>query len=134
MGSSVKENNMPDGLRQLFMNTFARLPYRVLWKHDSTSKLEDLPSNVKVSRWFPQQDILGHEKLRAFVSHGGLLSMCEAVYHGAPAIVMPVFCDHDSNSAKAEVDGYGEIQRFLLCVTCSICVSNSSQATFERID
>lgn len=48
----------------------------------------------------------GHRKLRAFITHGGLLSMFETVYHGTPVVTMPVFCDHDSNSAKAEVDGY----------------------------
>lgn len=34
--------------------------------------------------------------------------MYETVYHGAPAVVMPVFCDHDSNSEKAKTDGYGK--------------------------
>jgi len=32
--------------------------------------------------------------------------MFETVYHGVPVVTMPVFCDHDVNSAKAEVDGY----------------------------
>nr|CAI5842762.1 unnamed protein product [Callosobruchus analis] len=32
--------------------------------------------------------------------------MFEAVYHAVPIITMPVFCDHDSNAAKAETDGY----------------------------
>lgn len=50
--------------------------------------------------------ILGHKKLRAFVTHGGLLSMFETVYHGVPVISLPVFCDHESNAAKAELDGY----------------------------
>lgn len=34
--------------------------------------------------------------------------MYETVYHGVPVVTMPVFCDHDSNSAKAEVDGYAK--------------------------
>lgn len=49
---------------------------------------------------------LGHPKIRAFVTHGGLLSMFETVYHGVPIVSLPVFCDHDSNAAKAEIDGY----------------------------
>lgn len=40
------------------------------------------------------------------MTHGGLLSTFETVYHGVPAVVLPVFCDHDSNAAKAESDGY----------------------------
>lgn len=108
MGSSVKAANMPENLRTLLVNTFAKLPYRVLWKYESSILQSDLPPNVKISRWLPQQDVLGHKKLRAFITHGGLLSMYETVYHGAPAVVMPVFCDHDSNSEKAKADGYGE--------------------------
>ncbi|CRK91551.1 CLUMA_CG005208, isoform A [Clunio marinus] len=106
MGSSVKAANMPENLRQLLVNTFAKLPYRVLWKYESAISQNDLPSNVKISRWLPQQDILGHKKLRAFITHGGLLSLYETIYHGVPAVVMPVFCDHDSNSEKAKADGY----------------------------
>lgn len=51
---------------------------------------------------------LGHPKIKAFVTHGGLLSMFETVYHGVPIITIPVFCDHDANAAKAEVDGYAK--------------------------
>lgn len=32
--------------------------------------------------------------------------MFETVYHGVPIVSLPVFCDHDSNAAKAENDGY----------------------------
>ncbi|XP_073845753.1 UDP-glycosyltransferase family 50 member B3 isoform X2 [Musca autumnalis] len=107
MGSSVKAANMPKTLRNLLVHTFARLPYHVLWKYEgSAGEIDGLTENVKISRWLPQQDILGHPKLRAFVTHGGLLSMYETVYHGVPVVTMPVFCDHDVNSAKAEVDGY----------------------------
>lgn len=34
--------------------------------------------------------------------------MYETVYHGVPVVSMPVFCDHDANAAKAEVDGYAK--------------------------
>lgn len=107
MGSSVKAAKMPEHLRQLLIRTFAQIPYRVIWKFDGQqSEMKDLPPNVKIGTWLPQQDILGHRKLRAFVTHGGLLSMFESVYHGVPLVTMPVFCDHDANAAKAEADGY----------------------------
>lgn len=35
--------------------------------------------------------------------------MFESVYHGVPVVSMPVFCDHDSNAAKAEIDRYAVI-------------------------
>ncbi|CAH0560927.1 unnamed protein product [Brassicogethes aeneus] len=106
MGSSVKAANMPEYLRRMLFKVFKQLPQRVLWKYESDKDMADLPPNVMLGKWLPQQDILGHPKLRAFVTHGGLLSMFETVYHGVPVVTMPVFCDHDSNAAKAEVDGY----------------------------
>lgn len=60
MGSSVKAANMPEHLRRLLVQTFAQLPYRVLWKWEGgLSGMQDLPPNVKLGRWLPQQDILG---------------------------------------------------------------------------
>lgn len=106
MGSSVKAANMPEYLRRMLMRVFRQLPQRVLWKWEAEDDMRDLPANVKLSRWLPQQDLLGHPKIRAFVTHGGLLSMFETVYHGVPVVTLPVFCDHDSNAAKAEMDGY----------------------------
>ena len=53
----------------------------------------------------PQQDLLGHPKIRLFITHGGLNSKQEAVYHGVPFIVMPVFADQPINAQKAHDDG-----------------------------
>ncbi|XP_076682180.1 UDP-glycosyltransferase family 50 member B3 [Andrena cerasifolii] len=105
MGSSVRASGMPEALRRIFVAAFATIPYNVVWKWEG-GKIKDLPSNVRTSGWWPQQDLLGHPKLRAFVSHGGLLSLHEAAYHGAPTLVLPVFCDHDGNAAQAEKLGY----------------------------
>lgn len=35
--------------------------------------------------------------------------MFETVYHGVPIVSIPVFCDHEANAAKAQVDGYAKI-------------------------
>lgn len=111
MGSSVRAANMPAQLRLLFTEALGLLPYRVLWKWDGDAAdnpqaAEALPPNVRLGGWFPQQDLLGHPRIRAFVTHGGLLSLYEAVHHAVPVVAMPVFCDHDANAAKAHADGY----------------------------
>ena len=100
MGSSVRASGMPDALREMFVAAFATLPYNVVWKWEG-GKIEGLPSNVRTAAWWPQQELLGHPNLAAFVSHGGLLSLHEAAYHGSPTLVLPVFCDHDGNAAQA---------------------------------
>lgn len=40
------------------METFAELPYDVLWKFENKS-LANLPKNVIINKWLPQQDVLG---------------------------------------------------------------------------
>ncbi|XP_076274571.1 UDP-glycosyltransferase family 50 member B3 isoform X2 [Rhynchophorus ferrugineus] len=105
MGSSVRASNIPEYFRTMLMTVFRNLPQRVLWKYEADD-MTDIPSNVMLGKWLPQQDILGHPKIKAFVTHGGLLSMFETVYHGVPIVTLPVFCDHDSNAVKAETDGY----------------------------
>lgn len=100
MGSSVRASGMPDALREMFVAAFSTLPYNVVWKWEG-GKIEGLPGNVRIAAWWPQQELLGHPKIRAFVSHGGLLSLHEAAYHGTPTLVLPVFCDHDGNAAQA---------------------------------
>ncbi|CAB3360286.1 Hypothetical predicted protein [Cloeon dipterum] len=109
MGSSVKAAAMPAALRRVFVAAFAKLRQRVIWKWENgynSTFPETLPANVHLVRWLPQQDLLGHPKVVALVSHGGLLSMFEAAYHAKPTIMLPVFCDHDANAAKAAADGY----------------------------
>lgn len=59
MGSSVKAANMPVYLRKMLMVVFRKLPQRVLWKYEDEDDMPDLPSNVMLGKWLPQQDILG---------------------------------------------------------------------------
>ncbi|CAG7829623.1 unnamed protein product, partial [Allacma fusca] len=56
--------------------------------------------------WIPQQDVLGHPKIKLFITHGGLLSTQEVTYHGVPIIGMPIFGDQDLNIEMAERAGY----------------------------
>lgn len=81
MGSALKGSNMPEEKRKLFFNVFAKLKHQVLWKWE-TEKMSNLPSNVMLSKWFPQQDLLGHKDIKIFITHCGGGSTEEAIYHG----------------------------------------------------
>lgn len=72
------------------------------------------------------------------MTHGGLLSMFESVYHGVPLVTMPVFCDHDVNAAKAVADGYA-LRLDLETLTTDklskfICVFLHQNRTIKKID
>ena len=109
-GSILKGSRIPENVRRIFLNTFGRLRQRVIWKweddENSDSKIE-IPSNVKLMSWLPQQDLLGHPKARLFITHAGLASIEETVYHGVPLIALPVAWDQPWNAEKIHKDGCG---------------------------
>lgn len=57
LGSNVKSKFLSMELRNIIMQTFSELPYRVLWKFEDDD-LPGKPNNVLISKWLPQQDVL----------------------------------------------------------------------------
>lgn len=47
----------PEKFTNALINVLSKLPYKILWKINRDMK--KLPPNFMVSKWFPQQDILG---------------------------------------------------------------------------
>ena len=58
LGSVAKSEALPEDNIKMFIAAFSKLRQRVLWKLGGEPR-NDLPINVKVSPWCPQQDILG---------------------------------------------------------------------------
>jgi len=106
LGSVTKGSSMPLVMRDKVVEAFAKLPQKILWKYEGT--IENLPKNIKLLTWAPQQDILAHQKTRLFISHGGGLSLSETVYHQCPMLGFPLSADQWGNMAIAVEKGYGE--------------------------
>ncbi|XP_063333380.2 UDP-glucuronosyltransferase 2A2-like [Pelmatolapia mariae] len=73
-----------------------RIPQKVIWRHRGEAPTALAP-NIKIFDWIPQNDLLGHPKTRAFVTHGGTNGLYEAVFHGVPLVGLPVFGDQPYN-------------------------------------
>lgn len=106
MGSNLRSEDLSPEKRKVILNVFKNLSKNILWKLDEESIL-DQPLNVKLSKWIPQNDVLVHPNIKLFITHGGLLSTLEAIYHGIPIVGLPVFADQYSNMKIAEENGYG---------------------------
>jgi len=104
MGYNLKSKDLKPEVRDSLLRAFSKIKQRVLWKFEDD--LPELPKNVKIMNWLPQQDILAHPNVRAFITHGGALSTIETVYYGVPVIAIPVFGDQKSNTAAAVANGY----------------------------
>ena len=57
--------------------------------------------------WLPQNDLLAHKDIKAFVSHVGHNSLYETAYHGVPVVAYPLFAEQAANAKKAERFGFG---------------------------
>ncbi|XP_049958526.1 UDP-glucosyltransferase 2-like isoform X2 [Schistocerca serialis cubense] len=111
LGSMVQASTMPEERRLAFLEGFKKLRQRVLWKWEKD--MGDLPPNVKVSKWLPQQSVLAHPNVRVFITQGGLQSFNEAVYHAVALLGMPFFSDQHHNVAKMVHAGIGIQLKFL---------------------
>ncbi|XP_057374694.1 UDP-glucosyltransferase 2-like [Daphnia carinata] len=105
VGSMLPMEIMPEHLIQSFIHAFSRLPQRVIWQWKGKIRT-DLPANVLAIPWLPQQDLLGHENCRLFITHGGLNSLQEAIYHDVPVLGLSFGTDQKLNVRRAVDDGY----------------------------
>ena len=104
-GSSVDELASP-ALTKLFV-ALQQFDGRVIFK--SKQKIDNTPDNVRVVDWMPQNDLLGHPNMKLFITHGGMNSYIEAVYHGVPLLVAPFAIDQHGTAALVKSQGFGEI-------------------------
>lgn len=47
--------------------------------------------------------------MKVFISHGGLNSVQEAIFHATPLLVLPVFGDQPTNAMFVESSGLGHM-------------------------
>ncbi|KAL1129759.1 hypothetical protein AAG570_012703 [Ranatra chinensis] len=104
LGSSIRAESLSEDKRKIFVEAFSRISQRVLWKYEG-QRHPDVPDNVIISKWFPQRDVLGYRGIRLVITHGGMLTITEAVYCGIPIIGIPFFGDQGNNMAALERTG-----------------------------
>lgn len=122
MGSNLKSKNLSPEKLKIIMETFQKLPLKVLWKFEDEN-LSGQPDNVKIMKWLPQRGILGrflciaanqmlfssffsgHRNVKAFISHCGFISTTETVYFGVPVVCVPIYVDQLTNAAVLSDSG-----------------------------
>ncbi|XP_062864987.1 2-hydroxyacylsphingosine 1-beta-galactosyltransferase [Trichomycterus rosablanca] len=103
-GAGVKY--LSEDISSKLAGALSRLPQRVIWRY-SGAPPRNLGQNTKLVEWMPQNDLLGHRNTRAFLSHGGLNSIYEAMYHGVPVVGVPLFGDHYDTMTRVQAKGMG---------------------------
>jgi glucuronosyltransferase len=107
MGSASKADQIPQYKKKIFLKVFSQLKQQVSWKWESDSmEGEALSKNVKLSQWFPQQDLLLLPKIKDFLTYCGGGSTEESIFHGVPIVGLHMFADQIMNAQQAKNMGF----------------------------
>ena len=107
-GSTLQPSQMPQDKLDILYEVFRSLPdYSFIWKWDG--QIPDVPTNVLISSWLPQQDLLAHPNIKTFITHGGLGGITEAIYHKVTLVGIPFGNDQISNLERASRHGYCQL-------------------------
>ncbi|XP_045768210.1 UDP-glucosyltransferase 2-like [Maniola jurtina] len=108
-GSHLRTSTLPEYKEQIFINALSKLKQRVIWKYEGSEEQGTRFGNILRVKWLPQYELLQHKKVIAFISHGGMLGMTEAVAAGKPTVVVPFFADQHLNAAAAVEAGFATV-------------------------
>ncbi|XP_037302846.1 UDP-glucosyltransferase 2-like [Manduca sexta] len=108
-GSLIKTATIPKHKEEMIVRTLSKIKQRVIWKYEDSGEEGTITGNILRVRWLPQYELLQHPKVIAFIGHGGLLGMTEAISAGKPMLVVPFFGDQPYNGASAAAVGFAKV-------------------------
>nr|XP_040031918.1 UDP-glucuronosyltransferase 2C1-like [Gasterosteus aculeatus aculeatus] len=97
-------NGLPIEITSEIAAAFSQIPQKVIWRHASAPP-NNLGNNTLLVKWMPQNDLLAHPKIKAFVAHGGTNGIYESMYHGVPIVGIPLLFDQFENILRLEARG-----------------------------
>lgn len=111
-GSLIKPSRMSENMKNILVDAFKEIGLTVLWRWEGEA-MPNLPTNVIIRKWVPQQDILAHPNCRLFINHGGMGSTMETIHYGVPIVGVPFYNDQYTNVKRVVDLGAGvEISYF----------------------
>ncbi|XP_057652183.1 UDP-glycosyltransferase UGT5-like isoform X1 [Diorhabda carinulata] len=108
LGTNSKSIHLEQKKIEIIKEALGELPYKILWKFES-EEVTNLPDNIKLISWVPQQDILRHPNVKLFITQGGIQSLEEAIVNHVPMAMLPVFGDQEANAKRMELKGIAKI-------------------------
>ncbi|XP_069869159.1 UDP-glucuronosyltransferase 2B17-like isoform X2 [Dipodomys merriami] len=102
LGSMV--GNLTEETANEIASALAQVPQKILWRFNG-KKPDTLGPNTRLYKWLPQNDLLGHPKTKAFITHGGANGVYEAIHHGIPMVGIPLFVEQRDNIAHMVAKG-----------------------------
>lgn len=131
-GSCIRSADLPGDKLNAFIETFRLMKQKVLWKFENET-LPNMPSNVMIKKWLPQNEILAHKNVVLFLGHGGrflilmnkielkliirirfigIFGTQESIYWAVPMVFIPIYSDQFRNAKRCVHAGFAEILSF----------------------
>ncbi|XP_055846154.1 UDP-glycosyltransferase UGT5-like [Episyrphus balteatus] len=111
LGTTIEGNTLEPAKLQAIFNALSKLKETILWKW-SDSKLPGKSPNIVYKSWVPQNDVLAHQNVKLFITHGGQGSVVESSFHGVPMVGIPIYADQKSNMESVTKQGFGLLVDF----------------------
>ncbi|GMR38156.1 hypothetical protein PMAYCL1PPCAC_08351 [Pristionchus mayeri] len=103
-GSLVKSQTLALDVKRSFLEVMSAFPsITFIWKYEdleddfAKNEASKVP-NLVLSKWTPQNDLLNHPSVSAFITHGGMGSVMETVRRAVSALLIPLFADQHRNA------------------------------------
>ncbi|KAH9514633.1 hypothetical protein Btru_023143 [Bulinus truncatus] len=96
--------NVPTDIITKMKEAFIKTGIHFVWKINWTS---DQPDKILTLNWIPQNDLLGHQNTKLFISHCGKNGQYEALHHGVPILCLPIYGDQFYNANRVSTKEFG---------------------------
>ena len=106
-GTSGIGSAIIDRYLSLILEVSGQLEQRVILHRNTKDIPGNLPKNVRIESWVPQNDLLGHPSTVLMVQHGGVNGQAEATYHGVPQICLGFQEEQRYNCHRLQYHHYG---------------------------
>ncbi|XP_077011591.1 UDP-glucuronosyltransferase 1A1-like isoform X3 [Tamandua tetradactyla] len=104
LGSFVSD--IPEKKAMEIADALSKIPQTVFWRYTGNPP-SNLGKNTKLVKWLPQNDLLGHPKTRAFITHCGSHGIYEGICNGVPMVMLPLIGDQMDNAKRIDSRGAG---------------------------
>ncbi|XP_034559533.1 UDP-glucuronosyltransferase-like [Notolabrus celidotus] len=117
LGSMVSD--MPEETTSIFLEAFRQIPQKVIWRYGGKVP-DNVPDNVKMMHWVPQNDLLAQPGVRAFITHAGSHGLYEGLCHAVPMLMLPIAGDQPDNAKRLASRDVGIVMDLFTVTTESL--------------
>ncbi|EDW33519.1 GL21944 [Drosophila persimilis] len=108
LGADVQTAQLPSEKLAIFMDVFGHLKefhFVLKWENEDFVSSLELPENVMIANWWPQQAILSHTLVKLFISSCGQLSVWESVMGETPILAIPILAEQEVMAKRLQLNG-----------------------------